>query len=380
MNLLTIKIAKQSLICCITESGIVAGMHHFVDLWARDSLFATMGANVSGLSKASKKTIETFLLYQRSDGLVPYLILRSKGSIGKYFGKHVYYSRPKPVFRSHISFGIVPDGGILTIIAMRSYVEKTRDTTFLKKRYIALTKAFSWYEKKYNGELIREWFSCEWADATLKIGKTLYTNVLYFKAAKDLSWLATRLRKPKDTLYYETAAKKIHHMMHEEFWTGSYFADWIDYKRHNYFATHQNMLAVVFGLATKKEAISILDMAKRTAWNGWTLLNTNVSYPLWRIPFLHISIGMADYHNGLVWLQPGIMYAIALKKIGRSKEAKKVLQGIATKVQAVATVHEVYERSGLPVKRLVYTSEHPFAWSAGILLWAERVVFGTLKG
>ena len=54
MNIRQLKIAEKSLASCITDGGIVAGGHHFVDLWARDSLFATFGANVSGMISESK--------------------------------------------------------------------------------------------------------------------------------------------------------------------------------------------------------------------------------------------------------------------------------------------------------------------------------------
>ncbi|MBI5619870.1 hypothetical protein HY950_02825, partial [Candidatus Gottesmanbacteria bacterium] len=65
-------IARAALKRCASPVGISAGAHHFVDLWARDSLFATFGAPVD----IAETTIETFLKYQRSDGLVPYRIFR----------------------------------------------------------------------------------------------------------------------------------------------------------------------------------------------------------------------------------------------------------------------------------------------------------------
>ena len=326
--------------------------------------------------KRIKKTIETFYSFQRDDGLIPYLILRSRHTIGKYFGKQAYYQNPKPVFRSHLTFGTVPDGGVLSIIATRNYVGTTGDVQFLRTYYKKMTAAFSWYETKFGYGLIWEWFSCEWADATLKIGKTLYTNILYYKAARDLSWIATRLQKTKDAARYAEIATRIGDQIRSQLWTGTHFADWIDYKRHDYLATHPNMLAIIFGFATKKEAISILKLAKQTAWNGWTLTNTNIPYPWWRIPLLHHSIGLSDYHNGLIWLQPGILFAVALYKMGKIKEAKKVLEGIDEHIKKYGDVYEVYETDGSPVKRRMYTSEHPFAWSAGLYLWACHILNG----
>ena len=54
------RIAKAELLACKNPYGFSAGLHHFVDLWARDSLFATFGANEAGMAGVTKKTLETF--------------------------------------------------------------------------------------------------------------------------------------------------------------------------------------------------------------------------------------------------------------------------------------------------------------------------------
>lgn len=367
-------IAADDLSRCLIPHGYVAGSHHFVDLWARDSLFAALGAIASGKISEPKKTIETFLHYQRPDGLVPYLILRSKHTPGKYFDRHTYYTNPVAHIRSHMSAGIVPDGGVMTIIAARSYIEQTRDRRFLTRHYESLVRAFMWYEGRRTRGLVREWFQCEWADALLKSGNTLYTNVLYYKAAADLCWLAKRAGKPSDADFFARRAKEIKKNINIHLWTGSFFADWKDWKRQDYLAVHPNMLAVVFGLTDKHQALSILKTAKAAAWNGWTMENSWPKYPVWRVPVFHTLIGMGDYHNGLIWLQPGIVYALALCTAGRKREAASVLAGIAEKIIASGGVHEVYERSGRPVKRVVYRSEQPFAWSSGLFIWVSAIL------
>lgn len=367
-------IALRDLMSCIVHEGFVAGSHHFVDLWARDSLFATFGANVSGLSKISKKTIETFLRHQKSNGYIPYLILRSKHSIGKYFGKQTYYDVPKGISRSHMSFGTVPDGGVMTVIAAKRYVEQTGDIRFLSAHYQSFVRAITWYTRRFHDGLIHEWFQCEWADALMKSGRTLYTNVLYFRAMGDMAWLAKKLKKEDESRVYASRATHIQFLLNRDLWNGTYFADWKDWKRQDYFATHPNMLAIIFGLATKRQASSILLMAKQHAWNGWTLINSVPRYPIWRVPIFHIIVGMRDYHNGLLWLQPGILYAVALFISGKRAAAKSVLLGIEKKINASLGAHEVYEENGTPVHRLVYRSEQPFAWSSGLFVWASAIL------
>lgn len=367
-------LARDALSACVTREGFAAGAHHFVDLWARDSLFATFGANAAGLAHVSKKTIETFLRFQRRDGLVPYLILRSRHTVGKYFNRHRYYRTPVPQFRSHMSFGIVPDGNAMVIIAAWEYAKQSGDVRFLNARYSRLADAFSWYERRSFGGLMREWFQCEWADALLKSGNTLYTNVLYFRAAADLALIAGKLGKQSDAARFSARAGEIKNLINAKLWTGEFFADWKDWKRQDYLAVHPNMLAIIFGLATKKQAASMLAAVKTHAWNGWTMENSVPNYPIWRVPLFHIAVGMRDYHNGLIWLQPGLLYAIALSMYGKRKEAQSVLSGIARKIAESGGAHEVYERTGTPVRRWVYRSEHPFAWSAGLFLWASHIL------
>lgn len=361
---------------CSTSYGLKAGTHHFTDLWARDSLFATFGALAIGERKIARTTIESFLSHQKPNGHVPYIIQRSPTSIDKYFlGKPTYFKTPKPGFRSHLTCGIVPDGGLMTIIASSHYVRKTNDKSFLIFYYPRLKKAMQWYIQTYSGDLISEWFACEWADANLKIGKILYTNILYWKALEDIGTIAKKLNEDKDALHFSHLKDGIRQRIHQQFWNGEYFINWIDYKKHDYFASHPNMLAVLFGLTLQDQTRSILEYAKKHCWQGFTLEENHPQYPWYRIPLFHHLIGMGDYHNrGCLWLQPGILYAVNLYTNGYKKEATRVFSAISRQIAAYGDVFEVYEKSGKPVKRLLYQAEHDFAWSAGLYLWAYHIL------
>jgi glycogen debranching enzyme len=364
-------IAKSDLLACQSTLGFVAGKHHFVDLWARDSLFATFGAD----AEISKKTIKTFLRHQRADGLIPYRILRSPTTIGKYFGKPRYYMTPKPDFRSHQSGGLVLDGGLMTVIANSEYVRQTKNTKFLRNNFDQLNRALTWYEKRFGSGLLSEWFQCEWADGILKAGKVLYTNILYCRALFDMGELAKSINRTEDAKHWRVKAETIRQQINNLFWNGSYFSDWYDWRRQDYFSSGSNMLAVVFGVATMKQSQSIVQFARVHCWNHWTLETNYPRYPWWRIPIQNYLVGVADYCNrGGLWLQPGILYAIALYNIENTIEAKKVLKVISEKIIEYNGVYEVYEKNGEPVKRMMYQSEHPFAWSAGLYLWAARLL------
>lgn len=363
-------VAKRDLKSCECPIGLVAGRHHFVDLWARDSLFATFGANRTGLQDISRKTIETFLKYQREDGLIPYRVLRAKTNINKYRGKPDYFAKAKANYRSHQSGGIVPDGGLMTIIAARDYFETSKDTAFIKKYYEKLKTGIEWYIKRFKGGLVSEWFLCEWADAVMKVGKTLYTNVLFYKAISDFSYLASQINKTEDVRRFLTLANGVAGLVRAKFWNGRYFADWVDYKRQDYFSSPGNMLAVLFGLSKGTEARMILEYGREKCWNGFTLETNYPKYPWWRIPVQNHLFGLADYHNrGCLWLQPGLLYAAVLAITRQKTLAKQVFERIAEKILEYGRVFEVYEKSGRPVERRWYKSEGPFAWSASLFIY-----------
>lgn len=374
------RIARADLRACDTDIGIVAGPHHFVDLWARDSLFAVFGLTEKSEYLSFRQTIDTFIRFQRKDGLIPYRVMRSRSSIGKYLGKPTYRTTPKPNFYSHMSLGLVPDGGLMTIIASYEYISRSGDNVWAKKTYSSLVRAIDWYHARFGGALVKEWFQCEWADGVLKSGHTLYTNVLYTKALADMAMLSKKTGNAAASRLYTERYTSIKKRWHDAFWNGEYFSDWIDYKRQDYFASHANFLAILFGLTTTEESKSILAYAKEHTIHPITVYNTYPAYPIWRIPLVQILGGVPDYHNrGVVWLQPGITFAIALFRSGQKKQAKTYLTQIASHIVKYNQVYEVYEASnGEPVNRLLYRSEGPFAWSAGLFLWATREIFGNV--
>lgn len=368
-------IATTALKVCATPLGFTAGRHHFVDLWARDSLFASLGANSSGQYLLAKKTIESFLTYQRSDGLIPYRIQRSPTSLAKYRGRPSYFSVPRANFRSRQSGGIVPDGGVMAVIAAAAYQQSHYDASALAGWYPKLVAAMDWYDGRFQGALVREWFLCEWTDAVLKAGKVLYTNVLYWKALGDMAQLATKARHASSATLFRARQTRIGELLQQTFWNGAFFSDWVDWKRQDYFATFPNMLAIIFGLANRRQSELILRRAKGM-WRGFTLASSAPAYPFWRIPLLQYFSGVPDYHNGLLWLQPGILYASALHTAGDTAEARRILAKIGEKIEKDNGVFEVYEKNGQPLQRFFYQAEEPFAWSAGLFLWATNGIRG----
>ncbi|MCM2325250.1 MAG: hypothetical protein NDI94_02215, partial [Candidatus Woesearchaeota archaeon] len=89
-------------------------------------------------------------------------------------------------------------------------------------------------------------------------------------------------------------------------------------------------------------------------------------------------VGLGDYHNGLSWLWLGAISSAAKKKIGMDNEAKEMLDKIGALISKYGEVFEVYEK-GMPVKRMLYKSEKPFAWSSGLFIYAYSNILNDKK-
>jgi glycogen debranching enzyme len=365
------ELAARSLEACITEIGYAAGKHHFVDLWARDSLFACLG-NLD--SDGTRVTIETFFQYQRKDGLIPYRIRRSSLSIKKYFGMPEMLVVPKADFRSFQSGGIVLDGGIMLLFVIGEYLKATNDISFVKKFTVQIEKAVAYYFNRFGNELLSEWFLCEWADAVMKSGKVLYTNVLYIIALRSVSMIHDRLGVKNEQ--FERAISSVEQKFQREFWTGKYYCDWIDYRQQNYLAAFPNLLAVCFDIASEEQSKSIFNEVQNRCVTDLGVKSNYPRYPFWRIPVQNYLAGVPDYHNGIFWLQSWVFYVVVAHKLGHNSIRDEQLAKLSAAVTKHEFVYENYERDWSFVNRKFYKSEGPFAWSSGIVLYMLKIVHG----
>jgi hypothetical protein len=218
-------------------------------------------------------------------------------------------------------------------------------------------RALQWSEKCFGENLLSEGFQCEWADGVLKVGHTLYTNVLYFRALGDMGNVARQ--------------RYIGNLLKEHLWNGTFFEDWEDYKRQDYFSTQANMLAIVLGWHPRGNRNPFLSLPGGIVCVTGHSKRTTQHIHFGGYQSCSMCLSMADYHNrGRLWLQPGITYALALWISGCKKEAREFLSRISKQIVRYEGVYEVYEKDGTPVNRPLYRSEGPFAWSAGLFLHA----------
>ena len=359
-----LEIAKRDLRQCYTESGILAGRGHFQQYWARDSFFATLGANSLGDFGQAKKNFRLFLGLQDSGGQLPGLV--SKKLNPRY--KPMIVSRPV-------------DGNALFIGAIADYARKSRDKEFIEANFKKISLAMDWLCRKDRDSdgLIEEGFLANWADTILKHGEVLYSNCCYYHALKEFAFLAGWLGVKLIAKEYEKRAEATRLALNLKFWENEYYADWIGLTKHNYFASDGNVLAVAWGVAAKNRAERIEEFIETRALNAVPMKTNAPAYPFWKVVPLLLPVKAYYYHNGFSWPWIGCMNVIALNSLGQKEKAKAELKKLAEQINENCVTHEVFDRKNKPVDSFWLKSEKPFAWTAGLFIRAVDEVFGLKK-
>lgn len=354
-------IALASLRACYSKDGIIAGPHHFTDYWARDGFFAAFGSLAVGDLHIVEAMLALFFSYQRPDGLIPYRIMRGPISLGKYLGKPKFYQHPHATYKLRGIGQPIYDGTTLSLL----FAALTKNPKYLPQ----IKKGLIYLSSREKNGLLWDGPMAEWNDAVWKYGNLLYSNVIYWYMYDRLAdWL--KVIDPTFSTALSSKANGIADSLRSRLWNGKYFADWHDYKRQDYFYPFGNSLAITWGLTTKTEANSIFEQCS-IVQHGFTLETNSPQYPWWRTDLAQRLIGMPDYQNqGILWWQPITSYLTALKSSGRNTEYSRLSQIVINKIIQDQEIYECYERDGTPVKRWLYTSEHPFAWTSGMILWS----------
>ncbi len=353
-----LEISLNDLRRCYTPKGIVAGRRskRFNQYWARHSFFASSGALALNDVQQVKQNLELFASLQKITGVIPNQISLDL----------------KPRYK--LLAGSVIDSTALFVISLAEYVKKTNDKAFATKMFPKAKKAMEFLLSKDrdNDSLIEERVFANWAETVLKFGNVLYTNCCYYKALKEFAWLASKQKNELLERKFEGLAKKTKSKINQVFWDGNYYIDWIDFRRHDFFSSDGNLLAIDFEIADKAQGQMILNKIKQHQLNKIPLKTNYPNYPIWRIPPTLLPLLEYHYHNGFSWPWLGCLNAIALQKVGWKKEAKNALKNVALLINQNGIAHEVFDEKGKPVNGLFLKSERPFAWTAGYFIRAAN--------
>ncbi|TMI76471.1 MAG: hypothetical protein E6H05_03510 [Bacillati bacterium ANGP1] len=352
-------IAVRDLRACYNPDGIVAGRLHFNAYWARDGFCASFGALTLGDADQVKALLQIFTQFQMGSGELPVRIEFLGHTFGHY---HTQRMHPKALFRAGTLFAGPLDPAALFIIAAREYFLRTHDMEFCARFEPAMDRAIAWLmsqDRDGDGLIENRHFLADWMDSILKKDKDFYLNLLFFEGLRAGRAVKEWLGHADDARRYEELAASTGRALQRVFWNGQYFTDWVRGSRHGGFASDGNVLAILFGVASEGQAESILRFI------GAQGLDRDTFYFL---------AGISDYHRTLIWPWLGTLNAINKFRLGQQDGALADLARIGEWYVARNAVAEVYEQDGRPLSRRFYQAEVPFAWNAGVYVYAVHAL------
>lgn len=269
------------------------------------------------------------------------------------------------------------DGNILSIIIAYQYFQKTNDIQFLKIYYKKILKVLKFLLRNEDDDGLLIEGSCNgWMDTIKKRGKVLYTNVLYYEALTNLSFLGKIMGDKKLLSFIKNKSLELGNNINKMFWNGAYYIDYI-YKKEggNFFSTDGNVLAIIFKIADKEKGVLIEDFILKNSLNKFPLKTNFPSYPLRKMALRRFVSGMAYSQNNYAsWLWLGCFNTLAQFQLGLKKEALIDFEKIARTIAKHKDIYETYTPSCAPYKGPFMGPISCFAWNAGLfLMLAKRV-------
>jgi glycogen debranching enzyme len=371
-----ISIAKKDLRDCYGQDGILAGTHQFSDYWARDGFFASLGSLKLKDFDIAKKNLSLFLSHAKKGQLPLRMGKSSAGIVFSYIFPGVIKDR-HPVYPIDKSSGFPVDQNSLFVIAFHEYAKAARDKLFLVENMMKAEEILQWNFKNDRDKdlLIEEKEYCNWADSIKKRGKVLYTNICHCHALMCMSELYHVLGNKTKSEKYKHMHEKVKKKINEIFWNGEHYIDFIYGEKHyNFFSTDGNILAIIWKIADRERAKHIEEASHIFDVNEIPSQCVHPDYPSRMVSPQLKLLGLGDYHNGLSWIWLGSLNALAKYRLGMKKEAIEILERISSLIIEYRGVYEVYEKTGVPVNRLIYKAEQPFAWSAGLFIYAASEI------
>jgi hypothetical protein len=326
--------------------GIYAGASQFHDYWSRDSLFACFGALALKDYEQVRKTLTHFLDNLDETGHVP-LRIGAKNEVLKYLGlptkDGVWHTQDKGSNESY-------DGNALLLIVAEKYEQYAKKKLPREK----LQRVLNWILAHEQTHLLHQGPYACWEDSIKITGPRLYTNVCHYRS------LIAASRLFNDKTYATRAAKT--KLALQTWWDKKYFTDGPYNKA---CMSAGNVLAIIWGVATKEQGTAILRYIGRreTACPpaGFWQPTMRQAY----IPFFFIHL--QDYHGWMEWTWLAAIEIVAYKINGNEKKAALHEDVLRALVKHDGTMYEVY-RLNFPVKRLFYRSEKSFAWALGLFI------------
>lgn len=360
-----IETAKEKAIAvlmkCSTQHGLYASCYRngYTSVWARDSIISLIGGTIANhaLENVFRQSLSTLAGHQSKNGQIP-------NDVDLY----------DTVEGKRVTFATI-DSTLWFILGERFY-RKRFGSALWTRHSKNIASAMKWVEFQDAGEdLMPEQLpTSDWQDCfPHKYGHTINTQALYYAALK-----ATNRTK---------ALPGFVKQVNKYLWSDSlgYFLPW-HWKDHGkygekeeWFDSLGNMLAIVFGLANRKQAKSILTFVeKKKIARPFPM---KAIFPIikrgsreWHDYFLDCLASRPNYYlNGGVWPFIGGFYVCALVEAGMVEKAETELELLA-RANSLGTKFEWdFNEWVNPVTKRASGGRFQ-SWSAGCYLLAYEAV------
>jgi glycogen debranching enzyme len=355
---------------------LAAGRNQFGSMWTRDFAFASRGLLALGDHRTVRDHLDAVLAHVE-DGLVPRALdtipvwrrvtlgmLRGRLRLGRADARRDGPLRAQ-VRDEHGSPSM--DSNLLVVLTALDYVAASGDRAWWQAKRAQIRGLMRYYDahRDEDGLLVQARYS-DWQDSVKREGKSFYLNLLYLTAARRLGADAGLDRGALDAL----AAR-----LHDTFFdarSGLYRS----LAGRRQLSLDGNLLALDLGFVRpESEAGRALYAALRRSglWTrgGVPGSNTIGDYPK---AWLHLPArlaGLRHYHDRLHWSWLTALAGKTAATMGDHAEAARIFEHLERAAVRDGTVAEVYAaRRGemRPFRSLIYRSEAPFSWGAGLVL------------
>lgn len=352
-----------------------AGAHQFQSLWTRDFCWAALGLLSVGEVEVVKNHAEFLLRRLNKKGLLPRLIDAQSSALTVLLNtlfrflpstwRRVDYQHKKLRCEYKGEHGTLAiDSNFLLILLMLEADQKGFHE-LLNCNKEALLRAYNFYEGLADEGLIVQPIYSDWQDSVQREGKSLYVNMLYWRATDlllKIGWLDEQ----------KHSSVEIRNRLQEVFYchqTGLLKS----YEKANVFSLDGWGMVLLYDFYSQEDAHQFYArLKKHPLWKSFGYgLCSYPNYAREKVSWTTKMVGLRHYHDHMSWSWLiGWQLAIA-KKMQDIEEEQNILQHLSVLLKAKNDLYEIYEPLAIkPFCHWTYAAEYPFSWGLGVCLWA----------
>ncbi len=346
--------AVETLKECSTKYGLYAsgGVKGYKGIWSRDVNISLIGGSTDGelgFEDQWKKSLKILKNLQSALGQIPNAVLNLNKK------------------KKQVDFKSI-DSNLWFVIGHYFYKKRYKNKNLFNKHKESMKRAVEWLHYRDFGENIEleQLPTTDWQDAfPHKYGATINTQALYYGMLKLV----------RDKRRAKKLKKIVNESKDDKLWNGSFYWAY-RWKNHNkykeigdWFDSLGNLLAIIFELADRKKANSILNFIKNHHLARPYPMRC-ISPPIkpgsefWEDYYYDAKATPNHYLNGGIWPFIGSFYVLALIKMKRFEEAEHELKVLAKSNLKGNFFPEWID----PITEETHGKLQ--AWSAGTYIWA----------